>query len=311
MGQAADDTSATHYHLLRKFKGDVDLLLILNTMRCFYNCSFCDLPAKSSEAHIGGGEIAAQMLSGLSRYADSFDVIDRVTLSNEGSVFDQATFDPGILVEIARAIDVIPNIRRLVLETRPEFVSSERVEELLNAARHCILDILVGFETQDDRIRNVTLGKRQSRESLTAMLDALAKRNRVAVTSYVLVKPDPAQTDEEAIVEAKQTVNFLIAETSRRSIPLSVRLNPMYIANKTRWAAKIVPGQFKPPRLSDVFEIARWTEQQGVPAYVGLSTEGLAGPESSYRSRSDFSSSLLKRVIRFNAEPFGQGGPAE
>ncbi len=300
MGESSPEENQPHYHLLRKFKGDVDLLIILNTKRCYYNCSFCDLPAKSSRNTISSKSIIHQMLSVFRLYADSLDVMDRITVSNEGSVFDYNTVDSFVLAALANAITAIPNVGRLVLETRPEFVTSATLDAIQESAPRCIIDILIGFETQDDKLRNVTLGKRQSKESLTVLLDMLATRERVALTSYALVKPGFAQSDAAGIEEAQATIRYLAEQTAIRQIPLSVRLNPMYIPTTTRWGRQAQANGYLPPRLSDVFNVALWAERHGIPAYVGLSTEGLANPNQSYRCRDDFGRDLLKRAIFFN-----------
>lgn len=301
MGLSSKSTTRPHYHLLRKFKGDVDLLIILNTKRCHYNCSFCDLPTKSGLQYVTSGDIQEQLSETFSHYRDSLDVIDRLTLSNEGSVFDADTMDPSVLTQVADAAKAIPALRRLVLETRPEFVTADALEKILRIADDCIIDVLVGFETQDERIRNVTLGKRQDRESLLNFLNLLSTHERTAVTSYVLVKPGLDQDDDAAIEEARATIQYLACETQTRGVPLSIRLNPMYIPSETRWGKKAVALGYLPPRLSDVLRLARWAEAHGVPSYVGLSTEGLAESGSSYHCRDDFSKSLLKEAIQFNS----------
>lgn len=287
---------------MRKFKGEVDLLIILNTRRCYYNCSFCELPAKSGKDTISADNITQQIISVFRLYAECLDVIDRITLSNEGSVFDQRTIDSTVLVALAEAItSALPSVKRLVLETRPEFIVSNVLDAIRESAPQCTIDLLIGFETQDDKLRNITLGKRQSRESLTTALEMLGTRERMSLTSYVLVKPGLEQSDEAGIAEAKATIRYLAGQTEERRIPLSIRLNPMYIPLATRWGKRALAGGYVPPRLTDVFEIARWAEAHGIPAYIGLSTEGLAGPSQSYRCRSDFEPSLLKQVISFNA----------
>src|SRR4051794_4797506 len=52
MGAASADPRRPHFFLLRTFRGQNDLLVILNTKRCQYQCHFCRLPAKSSKVWI-------------------------------------------------------------------------------------------------------------------------------------------------------------------------------------------------------------------------------------------------------------------
>jgi hypothetical protein len=87
-----------------------------------------------------------------------------------------------------------------------------------------------------------------------------------------------------------------------RAIPLTVRLNPMYAAAGSKWAARALASpDYRPPRLTDVIALAETKRAQGVNIYVGASTEGLDDVRGNYRGREDFSPALLKRVKIFNA----------
>ena len=149
------------------------------------------------------------------------------------------------------------------------------------------------------------MGKGQPREALQQCLDVLAAFPKTAVTSYVLVKADPAATDAGAVAEAQATVEYLIEQTRQRGLPLTIRLNPMYIADGTRWSQLAQDAQYEPPRLQDIVGLARFTESQGVPAYIGLSTEGLADSANSFRGRADFDRGVLKDAIRISLKPTG------
>ena len=108
-------------------------------------------------------------------------------------------------------------------------------------------------------------------------------------------------SDEEAIEEARNSIEFLRHETAVRGIPLLIRFNPMYSAQSTVWArnAALDPA-YRPPRLTDVLTVAKEARSAGVSIYLGLSAEGLAEEGRTYRSREDFTKDLLKEAILFN-----------
>jgi len=122
------------------------------------------------------------------------------------------------------------------------------------------------------------------------------------LTAYVLYKPSPTMTDEEAFHEAENSIDFLVEQCSRRGIPLTVRLNPMYAARHSRWArvAEKTP-EYQPPLLTDVLKLAVKKANEGVRMYIGLSTEALEEPWGTYMVREDYSQELLKQAILFNA----------
>jgi len=162
------------------------------------------------------------------------------------------------------------------------------------------LRILTGFETVSERIREQHLRKRESLAKFLAGLDRVADAG-ASLTAYVLFKPDPAMTDADAVREASASIRFLAEECAGRRLPLAVRLNPMYVAAGSRWAhAAEGSPSYLPPRLTDVMRVAEEEARQGVPVYIGLSTEGLSGDRGSYTARNDYSPRLIRYVKQFN-----------
>jgi uncharacterized Fe-S cluster-containing MiaB family protein len=162
------------------------------------------------------------------------------------------------------------------------------------------INILTGFETVDPYIRDVILNKRESIEQFLLGLDMVAKM-KLDLTAYILFKPSYKMTDEEAIVEAETSIDFLHRECLRRRIPLVIRIGPMYAPRQSKWAREAAATpEYKPPRLSDALSLAKRMCRQGIPTYIGLSVEGLADDNNSYLAREDFSKSLLSEAISFN-----------
>jgi archaeosine synthase beta-subunit len=300
MGKSSPASHLPHFFLLRTFFGENDLLVILNTKRCRYQCAFCTLPVKSSRTWIEEGAVIRQFAYVADELKHALSIVDRVTLSNEGSVLDESTVGPAALDEILRAIARMRRVRRVEIETRLEFVQSDRLRRLNALAPRAKLGILTGFETIDQRIRDTILRKREPIAAVLSGLDRVADAG-AALTAYVLYKPDPAMTDDHAAEEATASIRFLAKECANRGLPLSVRLNPMYLAAGSPWArlAARTPA-YRPPQLTAVMRVAEEEAQRGVSIYIGLSTEGLAGEGGTYRAREDYRSSLIKYIKLFN-----------
>ena len=300
MGQAASSPKLPHYFLQRCFLEDNDLLVILNTKRCRYRCPFCNLPAKSSQTMIAAADIIDQFLYVCREVRHSLSVIDRVTLSNEGSVLDEDTLPKEALRVIISCISEIRSARCVVLETRLEFVRPDEVKQLTAGLHRLHTDILTGFETRDGTIREHVLAKGESIQEFEAGLDAVRAAG-CSLTAFVLFKPDPRMTDRDAVAEADRSIKYLQRECTAREISLTIRLNPMYRAAGTPWEKlALTKGGFLPPRLTDVLDVAERARQSGLRIYVGLSSEGLAGTDGTYMAREDFSRELLRRAVRFN-----------
>ena len=300
MGDSAPSPWLPHFFLHRTFLGDQDLLIIFNTKRCKYQCHFCQLPAKSSPTLIPGREIVSQFSYVVKELKHSLSVMDRVTFSNEGSVLDPATFPTEAMLEIAEGVGEMRRVRTMVLETRLEFVDSNVLNQIREVAPRVSLNILTGFETHDPYIREKVLYKREPLEIFERGLDHVAAAG-AQLTAYVLFKPRWDMSDEEAVAEAEASIDYLAAQTKARGLSLSVRLNPMYAADGSKWARRAHNSpDYQPPRLTDVMRVAEKKRGEGVNIYIGMSTEGL-DDGSNYMAREDYSSALIKPVVLFNS----------
>jgi len=305
MGVPAPNTRMPHYFLHRTFMGENDLLIILNTKRCAYQCYFCQLPAKSTTAQVSAEDILAQFMYVMEEMRHSLSVLDRLTLSNEGSVLDPDTLPTEALLEIAKCTHELRRVRTFVLETRLEYLDERVIEQIRRLAPRVKINILTGFETHSPKIRDKVLFKRESLSQFQDGLDRVAA-NHLDLTAYVLYKPSQTMTDAEAFLEADRSIEYLIEECKTRGISLTIRLNPMYAAKGSPWAqiAKKTPN-YSPPRLTDVMRLAEMKEHESIKIYIGLSTEGL-DDGSNYQSREDYSPSLLRQVILFNDKKIGR-----
>lgn len=300
MGSSAHLPTQPHFFLHRNFLGEQDLAILFNTKRCQYQCKFCALPYKSSKEWVEASDVLAQFWYVVQEVKHSLGVLERLTIANEGSVFDETTFPPDALLEITSSTRTLPRIRKIVFETRLEFIETAKLNEMKEAGRKR-LDILTGFETLDVHIRDHVLGKREPLDSFLAGLDKLAEVD-ADLTTYVLFKPSPHMTDEEAFIEAEASIDFVASECRKRSIPFIIRLNPMYVAQGTPWAREAQRLEnYLPPKLSDVMILTEKKRAEGMPIYVGLTSEGLADDTGTYRAREDFSSQLIKAGILNNS----------
>lgn len=299
MGGSVGVLTRPHFFLHRNFLGEQDLAILFNTKRCQYQCKFCALPHKSSRDWIDTDSILAQFEYVITEMKHSLGILDRFTIANEGSVFDERTFPTEALFEIIGAATRLPRLAKFVFESRLEFVDTNRLQRI-RATSGRRVDILTGFETLDEYIREDILGKREPLEVFQSGLDRLADCG-CELTTYVLFKPSPYMTDTEAIAEAERSIDYVASSCDRRGIPFIIRLNPMYVAESTPWArlAKSLEN-YQPPKLTDVIALADKKKSEGMKVYLGLTSEGLSSSENTYRGREDFSSKLLKQAIIAN-----------
>jgi len=300
MGIPANLKDRPHFFLHRTFLADHDLLIIFNTKRCRNHCNFCGLPTKCSQDWIPDDKIIAQFEYVIKELKHSLSVLNRITLSNEGSMLDTETFPKDALLTIIDAICEIRMVRRIVLETRVEFCDLGYLQSIKELAPKALINILAGFETVDNHIREVILGKRQSIDVFLNGLDNIAAA-KSETTCFILFKPDQSMTDQEASDEAWRSFLFLRNECEKRKVILHIRLNPMYRAAGSRWdiLASHCP-EYQPPRLTDVMKMAQRIRATGTNVYIGLSSEGVENPAGTFFVREDYSPKLIGPIKLFN-----------
>lgn len=302
MGDSAPASNLPHFFLLRSFWNELDLLAILNTKRCSYQCHFCQLPQKSSRALISSSDIISQFGYILSETKHILSLVGRVTLSNEGSVLDSKTFPTDALLAIVSSVSQLRLVRTLVCETRLEYLNPDIIQEMQQILKKAKIDILTGFETKDVYIRDNFLGKKESIDQFLRGLDVITQVG-ISLTSYVLYKPAPMMNDLDAFQEASSTIDFLASECKKRHIPLGIRINPMYVAKGSKWERDMSTNteNYSPPKLTDVMRLAEEkSKAHGIRIYIGLSTEGIADISTTFMARDDYSPKLIRPIKLFN-----------
>lgn len=102
----------------------------------------------------------------------NYDVIEFLC---DGSFFNEDEYPHGFQTELFERIAKQEDVKRVLVESRPEYVDAEKVGSLRGILRsdQC-LEIGVGFETADEFIRAACIQKGFSRGDFENMLRSLA-----------------------------------------------------------------------------------------------------------------------------------------
>jgi len=145
----------------------------------------------------------------------------------------------------------IDGVKRITIESRPQYLNEANIASLAKifAGTGVELEIGMGFEAQDDVIRNVCVNKHGMLAQF-AETTQLLRRHGILPLAYVLLKP-PFLTEHEAIEEAVKTVHSAVAIGFGR-----ISFEPMSIHSYTVVDALAQSGDYKPPWLWSVVEVA-------------------------------------------------------
>jgi hypothetical protein len=179
-------------------------------------------------------------------------------LYNEGNIFNDDELSP-LARNVILGHIIANNHERLTIESRPEYIMPQslmKLREMEFEVGHydSRIEIGIGLEVQDDRIRNYTVNKGFTRADFEKAVK-LIKSNSMRALTYVLVKP-PFLTEREAIEEAIKTAEYAFSVGSDAVSFELASIHEYTIIEYLR-------DQYRPPWLWSAIEIAKATRNLG------------------------------------------------
>ncbi|MEK6960950.1 MAG: hypothetical protein AABX47_07300 [Nanoarchaeota archaeon] len=249
-GNSVDPTKPL-YHGTRQILGLYDLVVSFKTNRCSHSCNFCQYSMMSEETTVSKDQLIKQIEWMLTEYDSELRRLEQISVRNEGSVLNPRQFYPEALDYLITRVGDLPLLKKLHLETRLEYASEARLRELTGAIGPGIkLELAVGFETQDEHIRNTVLGKKLNLAIFEERVGLLGRQG-VSLTAYVMLKPDPQMSEQEGIQEALKSVDYLADLCRRSETNLTIYVNPVFAAKGSKLAIEMeLKGYTSPTRES-------------------------------------------------------------
>ena len=265
------------------------LFVVFFTQACRWSrCLGCNLPSLVSPDHVDFKSLMTQVdnLFADLRVKKHFNDIRKVIISNNGSVLDEDTFSSTALMYLIAKLNLhVPNLTMLCMESRPEYVDMAELEFISRALAEgdtpTNLEIAIGFEAFDDHIRNDVFDKGLTLKAFASLAEKLASYN-FCLKCYFMQKPVPGISDEEAVEDICNAIDFLSSTSREIGTNISMHLNPTYVATGTALENAFKSGDYLPPRLEDVARATMVAKNKNLSIFIGLSDEGLALPGGSF-----------------------------
>jgi radical SAM enzyme (TIGR01210 family) len=189
----------------------------------------------------------------------------------------------------------------LSLETRVEYVDVTELEFIARAlaegAPPTTLELAIGFEAFNDRIRNEIFDKGLTLEQFEKLCQTMAAYH-FQLKCYFMQKPVPGMSDEAAVNDIHQAIDYLDSQARKYGLKINLHLNPTYVAYGTVLEDSFLKGEYSPPRLRDVARAALHGEGKRITIYLGLSDENLACQGGSFVRPGE--ESLVQQLEAFN-----------
>ena len=283
------------------------LFLVLYSQACRWGrCLGCNLPSQSSSRHVSYHSLIAQIDSVFDapEVVGRREAIRKVILSNNGSILDEDTFSSTALMYFMARLNLnLPNLATLCIETRPEFVDFAELEFLARALDEgktpTRLELAIGFEAFDDRVRNEVFDKGMTLGTFEQLVRSTAPYG-YGLKCYFMQKPVPRMTDHEGVEDIRQAIDYLSDVAERFEARINLHLNPTFVAGGTALEEAFRRAAAAPPTLRDVARAARHARGKSLSLFIGLSDEGLAVENGSFLRPEE--AELVPRLEEFNRE---------
>ncbi|MCP4349471.1 MAG: hypothetical protein GY795_28655 [Desulfobacterales bacterium] len=197
-----------------------------------YNCGYCSaiLPNLNPTRK----ELELQFENALGEALQSRVDFDVVEFLNDGSFFNDKEISPDFRKYLFKKINSLKYVKRILVETRPNFIKREEIVSLLSElSSEKTIEIGIGLETSDDFIRTVCINKGYNLPEFEEAVKCLSEfSNRITVVVYALVKPAFLH-EKEAISDILNTSKYIESVKKKFNIDIILKLEPAVVAQGT------------------------------------------------------------------------------
>jgi len=224
-------------------------------------CTMCAFGKKAEEVgkNFSGNDLFAlyKIAAGLTENEQPLNL----TIYNGGSFLNDNEILPQTQLRICEGVKNHFSFKKLLIESRVEFITDQKIKALKNELKDKTLIIGIGLESQDDKIRNDYIKKGLDKKDYEGAIKLL-KEKEVRVLTYVFLKPIYL-TEKEAIEETIRTIEYAFRVGTDE-----VALEVAFIQRGTLMAKLFKENKYKPPRLWSIIDVVKKTYNLG-PIHIG------------------------------------------
>ena len=206
-------------------------------------CSMCGF-----EAHADQSVTRADMVSQTSRITDHliegrFEQVDLLTL---GNFFNDNEYSPELRGYILEEMAKITTLGRIVVESRREYVTAEKLYLALSHLRpDQTLVYSLGYESSNERVRNQILRKGVPENYLDDCID-MSKEAGVDFSAFVMIKP-PGLSEAEAIDDAVNSAVHVLEKSARKAVRTHIAFEPAFVTSYGYLNDLFTRGEYRAP----------------------------------------------------------------
>jgi hypothetical protein len=262
------------------------LTMILRTVGCRWNrCTMCGYASEGAPA--SAQDLIAQFECALERSSLDVSVIKIYT---SGSFLDPDEMPVAARDEILKRLQAL-GIKKLVIETRPEYVTPEAIEICLSSLP---TEFAIGLETSSDLIRENVIRKGFTFQDFADASEAVHRQGG-KVKAYLLLKP-PLLSEGQALRDA------IASASAARGHADILSLNLCNVQRNTVVERMWERGEYRPPWLWSALEVIKSVPGPIVCDPVGAGTR--RGPHNCGLCDDDVAKAIRAHALSQDVAPF-------
>lgn len=178
-----------------------------------------------------------------------------VKVYTSGSFLDPEEVPTSARDEILRLIGGDDRVSEVVLESRPQFVTYDRMTALRSILGERQVEIGIGLESSNDAIRTLCVNKGFETKDFERAVK-IAGSNGIGIRAYVLLKP-PFLTERDALLDATDT----IMDAAKMDVT-TISVNPVNVQKHTLVERMWSRGLYRPPWLWSLIDVLHSTRKE-------------------------------------------------
>lgn len=254
-------------------------------------CTMCGFNQSTYKFTFGGHLYPSFVFTALFKYAYSLVKEQKpevLVIYNGGSFLSDNEIPLQTQLNILHFVREHTTLQKIMVESRAEFVTPEKIEQYKSAIGEKTLEIALGLESANDEVRNICLKKGMSKQTFEKAV-MLCKASGMQVFAYVFLKAhclDEKAAVEDAINSIKYCFNKGVDEVS---------LSCAFVQKGTPLYDLYQKGEFKPPTLRSIVKVIESTHLDG-PVRIGSFDDD--PPPIAQPSNGDDTDALFEQAIR-------------
>jgi radical SAM enzyme (TIGR01210 family) len=167
-----------------------------------------------------------------------------------GSFLDDREIDQETRRAIISLVAQKKDIKKVVFESLPQFITTPRIRELISVLTHKEIEIAVGLDSSDDQVRDLCINKSFTLRTFERAC-ALLQRQDIRFSTFALLKP-PFLTEQESIADTVRTVRYAFNKGAS-----AVSIEPNTVQQNTFVWKLFRKNLYRPPWLWSILEVIK------------------------------------------------------